>query len=77
VAAGCWLQFSATPPHSCERAAAAASTCRDFFLQPFNYARVQSPLVQRTGELLRKMWNPRRFRGAVSPHEFMQVGHAL
>jgi U4/U6.U5 tri-snRNP-associated protein 2 len=46
-------------------------------LQPFNYARVQSPLVQRTGELLRKMWNPRRFRGAVSPHEFMQVGHAL
>ena len=38
---------------------------RDFFLQASNYADVSSPLVQRFGELLRKMWNPRNFKGQV------------
>lgn len=38
---------------------------RNFFLQPQNYASVASPLVQRFGELLRKMWNPRNFKGQV------------
>ena len=30
-------------------------------------------LVQRFGELLRKLWNPRAFRAHVSPHEFLQA----
>ncbi|KAG2497317.1 hypothetical protein HYH03_004482 [Edaphochlamys debaryana] len=46
---------------------------RDFFLDPANYASVRSPLVQRFGELLRKMWNTRNFKGQVSPHEFVQA----
>ena len=36
---------------------------RDFFLVPAKYAHVSSPLVQRFGELLRKAWNPRAFKG--------------
>lgn len=40
---------------------------RDFFLQPANYSACASPLVHRCGELLRKMWNPRNFKGQVSP----------
>ncbi|KAI3435999.1 hypothetical protein D9Q98_002056 [Chlorella vulgaris] len=46
---------------------------RDFFLRPENYASCQSLLVQRFGELVRKVWNPRAFKGQVSPHEFMQA----
>lgn len=46
---------------------------RDFFLDPSNYADCRSPLVQRTGELLRKVWHPRNFKGQVSPHDFMQA----
>ncbi|KAG2449802.1 hypothetical protein HYH02_005325 [Chlamydomonas schloesseri] len=46
---------------------------RDFFLNPSNYAACRSPLVQRFGELLRKMWNTRNFKGQVSPHEFVQA----
>lgn len=38
---------------------------RDFFLQPAHYGTIDSPLVQRFGELLRKMWNPRNFKGQV------------
>ena len=45
----------------------------DFFLRPENYASCQSLLVQRFGELVRKVWNPRAFKGQVSPHEFMQA----
>ena len=45
----------------------------DFFLRPENTASIKSPLVQRLGELLRKLWNPRGFKGQVSPHEFMQA----
>ena len=29
--------------------------------------------VQRFGELLRKLWNPRSFKSHVSPHEMLQV----
>lgn len=46
---------------------------RDFFLIPGNYAYCKSELVKRFGELVRKMWNTRNFKGQVSPHEFMQV----
>ena len=38
---------------------------RDFFLLPANYAACSSVLVQRYGELLRKTWNPRNFKGQV------------
>lgn len=30
-------------------------------------------LVERFGALVRKMWNPRAFKGQVSPHELLQV----
>ena len=30
-------------------------------------------LVQRFGELLRKLWNPRNFKAHVSPHEMLQA----
>lgn len=46
---------------------------RDFFLQQRNYASCRSLVVQRFGELVRKLWNPRNFKGQVSPHEFMQA----
>ena len=39
---------------------------RDFFLVPANYASCRSQLVQRFGELMRKLWNPRNFKGQVS-----------
>ncbi len=32
-----------------------------------------SDLVKQFAELLRKMWNPRAFKGHVSPHEFIQA----
>lgn len=47
--------------------------CRDFFLDAENYAGCRAPVVQRFGELVRKVWNPRAFKGQVSPHEMMQV----
>lgn len=46
---------------------------RNYFLDATNYASCKSILVQRFGELLRKIWNPRNFKGQVSPHEFMQA----
>lgn len=46
---------------------------RNFFLVKSNYAEHKSQLVQRFGELVRKVWNPRNFKGQVSPHEFMQA----
>ena len=30
-------------------------------------------LVQRFGELLRKLWNPKNFKAHVSPHEMLQA----
>lgn len=53
---------------------------RDFFLIEKNYANIKRPpgdtaftLVQRFGELLRKLWNPRNFKSHVSPHEMLQA----
>lgn len=46
---------------------------RAFFLDGSKYARCKSELVQRLGELMRKLWNPRNFKGQVSPHEFMRA----
>jgi U4/U6.U5 tri-snRNP-associated protein 2 len=45
------------------------SELRDFFLLPANYGHSKSLLVQRFGELIRKIWNPKGFKGQVSPHE--------
>lgn len=46
---------------------------RDFFLIPKNYDYCKSEIVHCFGELLRKMWNTRNFKGQVSPHELMQA----
>ncbi|XP_050740730.1 U4/U6.U5 tri-snRNP-associated protein 2 isoform X2 [Drosophila biarmipes] len=53
---------------------------RDYFLREQSYAHVKRPpgdsmftLVQRFGELMRKMWNPRNFKAHVSPHEMLQA----
>lgn len=46
---------------------------RNFFLIPENYQHSRSPLVQRFGELTRKIWHARNFKGQVSPHEFLQA----
>lgn len=53
---------------------------RDYFLDEKNYAKVKRPpgdsvflLVQRFGELMRKLWNPRNFKAHVSPHEMLQA----
>ncbi|KFM79751.1 U4/U6.U5 tri-snRNP-associated protein 2, partial [Stegodyphus mimosarum] len=53
---------------------------RNFFLREENYASIKRPpgdtmflLVQRFGELLRKLWNPRNFKAHVSPHEMLQA----
>ncbi|KAK6914487.1 Peptidase C19, ubiquitin carboxyl-terminal hydrolase [Dillenia turbinata] len=46
---------------------------RNFFLIPENYQHCKSPLVQIFGELTRKIWHARNFKGQVSPHEFLQA----
>ncbi|KAF3324744.1 hypothetical protein FCM35_KLT10901 [Carex littledalei] len=46
---------------------------RNFFLIPENYEHCKSPLVHRFGELTRKIWHTRNFKGQVSPHEFLQA----
>lgn len=46
---------------------------RNFFLIPENYQNSRSPLVHRFGELMRKIWHARNFKGQVSPHEFLQA----
>lgn len=45
-----------------------------------NYSKIKRPpgdssylLVQRYGELMRKLWNPRNFKAHVSPHEMLQA----
>eukprot|EP01112_Ceratiomyxa_fruticulosa_P015202 TRINITY_DN4448_c0_g2_i3.p1 TRINITY_DN4448_c0_g2~~TRINITY_DN4448_c0_g2_i3.p1 ORF type:complete len:520 (-),score=144.91 TRINITY_DN4448_c0_g2_i3:46-1542(-) len=45
---------------------------RNFFLIKENYAGNKSGLVQRFGELTRKMWNPKNFKAQVLPHELLQ-----
>ncbi|KAI9085917.1 hypothetical protein K1719_031994 [Acacia pycnantha] len=46
---------------------------RNFFLIPENYQHSKSQLVHRFGELTRKIWHVRNFKGQVSPHEFLQA----
>ncbi|CAH8355030.1 unnamed protein product [Eruca vesicaria subsp. sativa] len=46
---------------------------RNFFLIPDNYQHCKTPLVHRFGELTRKVWHARNFKGHVSPHEFLQA----
>ena len=53
---------------------------RNYFLREENYRGIKRPpgdrmflLVQRFGELLRKLWNPRNFKAHVSPHEMLQA----
>ncbi|KAK8964112.1 putative F-box protein [Platanthera guangdongensis] len=46
---------------------------RNFFLIPENYQNSKSPLIHRFGELTRKVWHARNFKGQVSPHEFLQA----
>ncbi|KAF0309016.1 U4/U6.U5 tri-snRNP-associated protein 2 [Amphibalanus amphitrite] len=53
---------------------------RDYFLDESNYSGMKPPpgdnmflLVQRFGELVRKLWNPRNFKAHVSPHEMLQA----
>jgi len=53
---------------------------RNYFLREESYAGIKRPpgdimflLVQRFGELLRKLWNPRNFKAHVSPHEMLQA----
>ncbi|XP_019635305.1 PREDICTED: U4/U6.U5 tri-snRNP-associated protein 2-like isoform X1 [Branchiostoma belcheri] len=56
------------------------SPLRDYFLQEENYKDIKRPpgdimflIVQRFGELMRKLWNPRNFKAHVSPHEMLQA----
>ena len=56
------------------------SPLRNYFLQEENYKKIKRPpgdqmsiLVQRFGELIRKLWNPRNFKAHVSPHEMLQA----
>jgi U4/U6.U5 tri-snRNP-associated protein 2 len=49
-------------------------------LEEKSYANIKRPpgdssylLVQRFGELMRKLWNPRNFKAHVSPHEMLQA----
>ncbi|KAM3830544.1 ubiquitin carboxyl-terminal hydrolase 39 [Vipera latastei] len=53
---------------------------RNYFLEEENYKHIRRPpgdimflLVQRFGELMRKLWNPRNFKAHVSPHEMLQA----
>jgi U4/U6.U5 tri-snRNP-associated protein, putative len=55
---------------------------RNYFLEEKNYCDLQNKkrsgdnlylIVQRFGELLRKLWNPRNFKAHVSPHEMLQA----
>lgn len=50
----------------CMQALVRVVPLRNYFLQPTNYAASRSQLVSRFGELVRKIWNPRNFKGQVS-----------
>jgi U4/U6.U5 tri-snRNP-associated protein 2 len=45
---------------------------RNFFIVENLESRANSELVKRFSLLTRKIWNPRAFKGHVSPHEFLQ-----
>ncbi|EGD72995.1 U4/U6.U5 tri-snRNP-associated protein 2 [Salpingoeca rosetta] len=46
---------------------------RNFFLDTTNTRRIRDRLVQTMGDLIRKVNNPKAFKGHVSPHEFLQA----
>ena len=55
---------------------------RNYFLREENYGHLQKHrppgdnlflIVQRFGELLRKLWDPKNFKAHVSPHEMLQA----
>lgn len=46
---------------------------RDYFILGDFESQGRSQLVTRFGTLVRKMWNPKAFKGQVSPHELLQV----
>ena len=53
---------------------------RNYFLEESNYGGIKRRpgdisflVVQRFGELLRKLWNPKNFKSHVSPHEMLQA----
>ncbi|KAI9497757.1 hypothetical protein BDB00DRAFT_756381 [Zychaea mexicana] len=45
---------------------------RDYFILQDFESQGKSQLVTRFGALVRKMWNPKAFKGQVSPHELLQ-----
>ncbi|ORY92339.1 hypothetical protein BCR43DRAFT_463525 [Syncephalastrum racemosum] len=45
---------------------------RDYFILQDFEKQERSQLVIRLGTLMRKMWNPKAFKGQVSPHELLQ-----
>lgn len=70
----------AESPLHCLQALSNVPPLRNYFLEEENYRRIQRPpgdimflLVQRFGELMRKLWNPRNFKAHVSPHEMLQA----
>ncbi|ETO23780.1 SAP DNA-binding domain-containing protein [Reticulomyxa filosa] len=46
---------------------------RNFFIDENNYQACTSVLVRRFGELVRKYFNAKNFKGQVSPHELLQA----
>jgi len=53
---------------------------RNYFLDEKHYGHIRRPpgdqsflLVQRFGELIRKLWNTKNFKAHVSPHEMLQA----
>ncbi|OQR71266.1 U4/U6.U5 tri-snRNP-associated protein 2 isoform 1, partial [Tropilaelaps mercedesae] len=62
------------------QALSAVAPLRNYMLRDENYNNIKRPpgdtmfpIVQRFGELLRKLWNPRHFKAHVSPHEMLQA----
>lgn len=43
---------------------------RKYFLLNVEF---EDPMLQQFGLLIRKIWNPKNFKGIVSPHEFLQT----
>ena len=65
---------------NCSQSLSHVTPLRNYFLREENYCKIKRPpgdqqflLVQRFGELIRKLWNPRNFKAHVSPHEMLQA----
>ena len=65
---------------SCDKSLSHVAPLRNYFLKEENYRKIKRPpgdiaflLVQRFGELIRKLWNPCNFKAHVSPHEMLQA----